>query len=106
MIFDIKGLSDNPNVKKFFDTFKFFPTQSSQQDTTWKRRTWLQSQRNKADVYDKKCRDFIFSDLPIKNGQIELLGGLRGRKQDNLMTNEHPFDHFVVSGTVEVPKKK
>ena len=60
---------------EFFQKFYLFPEANEAKKettcTTWKKRTWLQSQRKKADWDgDKKCRDFIFSTLPIKNGRI------------------------------------
>ena len=69
-IHQMQSRSDKAEVGRFFEAFEFFPKRSEKQNTTWKKRTWLQSQRKKADVDDKMCRDFLFSDLPIRDGRI------------------------------------
>ena len=30
-----------------------------------------------------------------------MLGGAIGGGENKLLTNEHPFDHYIVSGTIE-----
>ena len=110
VIYDIPEGSHRDLIHDFFSRFHFYPERlgknSEYKDTTRKKRTWLQSQRNKADVEDKMCRDFLFSDLPMKEVRIELLGGkLDTATENNLLTNEHPFDHYIVSGSLSFNKR-
>ncbi len=64
--------------------------------TSFKMRTWIQTQFNKADVLAKKTIDHIISNNPLSNSEIV--------KSNTLATPNAnwPFDHYLVKSTVDV----
>ena len=83
-------------ARAFFQEFSIYPHRE-QQPTTQKTRTWLQSQRRKADQNDRSCRDFIITSLGMKSTKIEKLGDSLVSRSNPLLTDRHPFDHYIIS---------
>ena len=65
--------------------------------TTVKKRTFTQGQFHKADKVVRESKDKIMSTLIINKGRISYIRGEQPSDTNLVPTNEHPFDHFVIS---------
>lgn len=85
--------------KKFFTKFSVFP-RTEKPCTTQKKRTWLQPQIKKSGKEDESCRDFILTNMIMEHAKIEKIEENIVGKSEGLLTEKHPFDHYIVSATV------
>lgn len=98
-------LDSNPDPKKeelsnnFFTKFSVFP-KTEKPCTTQKKRTWLQPQIKKSGKEDESCRDFILTNMIMEHAKIEKIEENIVGKSEGLLTEKHPFDHYIVSATV------
>ena len=74
--------------------------------TTLKKRTYLQPQVNKANEVAQQCRDHLITDLELKNRKVL---GITGESSNNigyLPCEKHPYDHFLVTATIEIEENQ
>lgn len=60
-------------------------------------RTHLQVQFKKAREQSKSGKDYILTNLEIKDYRIEKINGEIAGEGDLLPSDEHPYDHFIVN---------
>ena len=67
-------------------------------------RTLTQTQKTKALEISTRKKDFIITDLKLVDPAVELANGTQvSKKNAPLIPNDkHPYDHFIVSGTVRM----
>ena len=65
--------------------------------TTVKKRTFTQGQFHKADKIIRESKDKIISTMSLTAGRISYITGEQPSDKNLVPTNEHPFDHFIVS---------
>jgi hypothetical protein len=98
---------ERENLSELYNKFaaKFYISNANE-DTTKKKRSWLQSQSNKAGKLDKKQRDFLISNHEIFQSKID--GKKVNVAEDYLPSKDHPFDHYFLLGKINknAPKKQ
>lgn len=65
----------------------------------------MQPQRNKGNKVDYCAKDFIFSECKIYNVKIMMATSeeIDKKKSPPLLPNSiHPYDHYIVKGTVVI----
>jgi len=73
--------------------------------TTVKKRTFTQGQYHKADKVIRESKDKIITSLSLTAGRITYITGEQPSDLNLVPTNEHPFDHFIVSARLIRSKK-
>jgi hypothetical protein len=61
----------------------------------------MQAQFKKGEKLIVDSKDKIISNLPVSNGKITLITG-EEIKDGLVPSDDHPFDHFLVSATVTI----
>jgi len=61
----------------------------------------LQPQKDKAEILDQSCVDFLISSLPMEHQRISQLGQIIPLQKIRMLTQEHPFDHLIVSAAIK-----
>lgn len=82
--------------------------------TANKIRTSIQAQPSKADEHNFETKDYIISDLEIRNAQIRKIDGsviidcdkqttkIDEKKLLLLPSDDHPYDHYLVTATIVI----
>ena len=73
---------------------------TKEQVTSTKMRTHLQAQFHKSGIYTSEAKDFILSNLPIKDYSVDVITGEKMCEKELLPNNRHPFDHFLVVANI------
>lgn len=91
-------------MRKIIENTKFnvFPTYG-EGITSMKKRTMMQAQRNKADDLVSGTKDYIITDLELIDTKIQTIKGQKIEGEEAFLPNkDHPYDHFMVVGTIQL----